>query len=228
MSFIKRSDTEFALQLENFNSKLPTYAATLDVTPTEMAQSAADSAFFSSVVSAQETIQTYAEAITGYKDLARYGRGDEVLPGFPNMPPFIMPSPPVAAKIEKRFSLLCQRIKASLNYSKTIGEDLGIESTDSIFNPEAGKPVIKTAFSSGGHLVLKWKKGKFQGVEVWKDTGAGWQKLDIDTSPDYTDKSPLPPAGQSATWQYKMIYLYKDAVVGQWSDIVTVTVAGNV
>jgi hypothetical protein len=46
--------------------------------------------------------------------------------------------------------------------------------------------------------------------------------------PDYTDKAPLPPAGQSAMWQCKMTYLYKHAQVGQWSNELTVTVSCTV
>jgi hypothetical protein len=46
--------------------------------------------------------------------------------------------------------------------------------------------------------------------------------------PDYIDKSNLPAAGITAVWKYKMIYLLKDEVIGNWSDVVTVTVHGEV
>ncbi len=176
---------------------------------------------------AQESTQDFSESVTSYKNLLRYGNGTQVLGAFPPQPQ-LPNSPAVPANVQERFSKLVQRIKGSPNYTKTIGEDLGIEADTSAFDPEAGKPVIKTAYSSGGHPVLKWKKGKFQGVEIWKNTGSGWVKLDTDSSPDYTDKTELPPVGQTAVWKYKMIYLYKDAVVGEWSDEVTVTVLGSV
>jgi hypothetical protein len=179
------------------------------------------------VLIAQSKFQTFAEAVTKYKDLLRYGNGTEVLGAFPTVPSVPI-APPAGANVQERFSKLVQRIKGSPNYSKSIGEDLDIEVKEEPFDPQAGKPEIKTAYSSGGHPVLKWKKGKYQGVEVWKNTGTGWQKLDIDTSPDYTDKTALPAAGQTAVWQYKMIYLYKDAQAGNWSDEATVTVSGNV
>jgi hypothetical protein len=38
----------------------------------------------------------------------------------------------------------------------------------------------------------------------------------------------LPPQGTSATWKYKMIYLINDEPVGNWSDVVSVTVSGEV
>jgi hypothetical protein len=36
----------------------------------------------------------------------------------------------------------------------------------------------------------------------------------------------MPPAGQSALWKYKAIYLQGDDRVGQWSDVVSIPVAG--
>lgn len=227
MSFIVLSDAGFGIQLENFNAKLPNYATVLGVSTTELSVLKTDTDYYLEVLVAQSKFQTYAEAVTKYKDLLCYGNGTEVLGSFPTVPT-IPSAPPAGANVQERFSKLAQRIKGSPNYSKSIGEDLGIEAKEEPFDPQAGKPEIKTAFSSGGHPVLKWKKGKYQGVEVWKNTGTGWQKLDIDTSPDYTDKTALPAAGQTAVWQYKMIYLYKDAQAGNWSDEATVTVSGNV
>jgi hypothetical protein len=42
---------------------------------------------------------------------------------------------------------------------------------------------------------------------------------------DYTVAA-MPPAGQSALWKYKGIYLQADQRVGQWSDVVSIPVAG--
>ena len=45
--------------------------------------------------------------------------------------------------------------------------------------------------------------------------------------PNFTDDlSPLPAAGHSALWTYRAIYLLNDGDFGQWSDPVSVTVAG--
>jgi hypothetical protein len=48
----------------------------------------------------------------------------------------------------------------------------------------------------------------------------------IDSIPDYTDTAAMPPAGQSALWKYKGIYIQADQRVGQWSDVVSIPVAG--
>ncbi|HUZ07851.1 MAG TPA: hypothetical protein VMV89_10245 [Candidatus Paceibacterota bacterium] len=44
--------------------------------------------------------------------------------------------------------------------------------------------------------------------------------------PNYNDPAPMPPAGQSALWKYKGIYIQADQRVGQWSDVVSLPVAG--
>jgi len=42
---------------------------------------------------------------------------------------------------------------------------------------------------------------------------------------DCTNTATMPPAGQSALWKYKVIYLQADQRVGQWSDVVSIPVA---
>ena len=63
---------------------------------------------------------------------------------------------------------------------------------------------------------------------LWVDRGdgKGFVFLAVDTVPDYTDTAAMPPAGQSALWKYKAIYLQGDDRVGQWSDVVSIPVAG--
>ena len=58
------------------------------------------------------------------------------------------------------------------------------------------------------------------------DHGKGFAFLAIDSIPDYTDTAVMPPAGQSALWKYNGIYIQADQRVGQWSDVVSIPVAG--
>lgn len=226
-TFIQEDDFRFSEQLNTFAEKLPNYATTLGLTAAEVAGSVADAAYFAHIIGIITPIRTYSKAITNYKDLARHGNGSEVMGALPT-PPTLGTAPTlVDANIEKRFSDLAARIKKSPNYTKTIGEDLGIEKAQTSFNPQDGQPTFYIELEAG-HPVLVWKKGKYQGVEIWKDSGSGWAKLDKDNNPNYTDESPLPAAGASAVWNYKMIYLYKDATVGRWSNEVSVTVNGAV
>ena len=59
------------------------------------------------------------------------------------------------------------------------------------------------------------------------DRGTGtFAFLAIDTVPDYLDTTPLPAPGAGAVWKYKAIYRLKDEQVGQWSDVISVSVMG--
>ncbi|MBI3414312.1 MAG: hypothetical protein HY043_03165 [Verrucomicrobia bacterium] len=50
--------------------------------------------------------------------------------------------------------------------------------------------------------------------------------LAFDTEPDYLDTAPLPAPGARAVWKCKAIYRLHDEQVGQWSDVVSVSVMG--
>lgn len=229
-SFINSTDEGFAFQLNTFCSKIDTYSATLGLTIDEVKGVKADNDLFLWALQVQDDTQKFAQNFTDFKNLLRYGNGTEVLTLIPVPPVFPPPPPIVDANVQKRFSDLVKRIKGSPNYTKGIGENLGIEIAHTPFDPQLGKPAFKTSYSSGGHPNLIWKKGKFQGVEIWvnRNDNKGWLKLERDFHPDFIDKAALPPAGQSAVWNYKMIYLYKDEVVGEWSAEQSITVYGSV
>ncbi len=59
-------------------------------------------------------------------------------------------------------------------------------------------------------------------VDLWVDRGSGFVFLAIDSEPDYNDTAALPAGG--GVWKYKGIYRLHDEQVGQWSDIVSVSV----
>jgi hypothetical protein len=228
-SFIKSDLPGFTLQLQNYSSKLPSYKTLLDLTTQDIDEATADSDYIGWLLVNYVNVEDHFHKWTALKDQMRNGTGGSVA----NIPTdLVIPAPPaqVPPNIQSRFSSLAARIKKHRNYTDTIGRDLGIIAVQEVFNPEEGKPKFTITLSSGGHPHLLWIKGKYQGVEIWKDSGdgAGYKKLDKDFRPDFTDKSDLPAAGSSAIWKYKMIYLYNDEHAGSWSDEVVVTVAGAV
>jgi len=230
-TFIDPTDSGLFEQLDNFSNKINPYVAPLGLVPLEVSAIEDDRDFLGYILEAQTTYLTFGQSMTAYKDHARYGKGTEPLPVIPTVPAMQLPQPAlIPAKIQERFARMIQKIVNHQNYTKTIGENLGIEGAVVVFDPQQGKPIFKIILSSGGHPQLVWIKKKFQGVEIWVDRndGKGFVKLERDFSPDYIDKFPLPAAGASAVWKYKMIYIFKDEVVGSYSEEVVVTVYGNV
>lgn len=228
-TFIKTEFGAYTLQMQNFNSKIGSYKTTLDITTAELADCVADTAYLTWLKDNYTSILDYTQKWTAHKNLMRSGIGGAVA----NLPTALtLTAPPtlVNPNIQLRFSNLVARIKKHKNYTEVIGQDLGIVASSASFDAQAGKPVFTIQFTSGGHPNLIWKKGNYQGVEIWKDNGdgTGFKKLDKDFSPDFADKSALPAPGSSAVWKYKMIYIYNDEHAGQWSDEVSTTVIGVV
>jgi len=60
---------------------------------------------------------------------------------------------------------------------------------------------------------------------VDRNDGNGFVFLVINTEPN-TTTLPAPAPGTDAVWNYKAIYRFHDEQVGQWSDVVSVTVGG--
>lgn len=226
-SFIKPNDQHFAQQIYQFGQQLPNYLTILGITATEQAQAQADAAYMKWIIDCLEITRQFSESWTNFKDNARNGveglpLNPPVAPEFPEMPPVAVPS-----GIEERFSKLAARCKSSRNYTKAIGESLGIEIPQSDFNPNEGKPEVKIRLNGDGKPEILWKKGKFDGVAIERrEENGNFTRLDTDLRPNYTDNSAIAPAGQAKKYYYRLRYLYKEALVGFWSDEVAITVTG--
>lgn len=221
--FIPSDDAGKCTWLSNFAAKLPTYAAIVGVTPAEAAQVADDNLFFTYVCDALNKFKTYTQDWTAYKNAARNG---PTLGNLPTAPVLGAAPVPVSAEIFGRAALLGSRIKRHSSYTDAIGQDLGLIGAEQTVDLVNIKPVLKVQMQAG-HPNLLWTKQGMDGIEIWVDRGTGtFAFLAIDTIPDYLDTAALPAAGTSAVWKYKTIYRFHDDQVGQWSDILSVSVMG--
>jgi hypothetical protein len=224
--YIEKTDAAFNLQLKNFAAKIGTYATPLGISPADIASIKADALAFDYALNSTIAMQTFAHNYTKYKTELRHGHVAN-LGAFPSLPTLGTPPPAVAANIEARFRAFIQSFVHKTTYTTAIGQDLGIVAPTNTFNPNTGKPDLSIELSAGGHPTLHYTRGQFDGVEIWKDTGSGFVKLERITQTHYVDNTALPAANQAAAWKYKLIYLYRDAVVGTYSDVVTITVYGQ-
>jgi hypothetical protein len=89
------------------------------------------------------------------------------------------------------------------------------------------QPSLKLELS-GSQVNVRWgwqgQSAYLDMIELQVDRGAGFALLAYDTTPNYTDTTPLPAT--AARWTYKGIYRVADARVGQWSNEVGITVSG--
>jgi hypothetical protein len=96
--------------------------------------------------------------------------------------------------------------------------------------PEAAttKPVLKHKIVTGGCPELGVKLSPFKSWELWADFGTGtFAMYQVALKSKLLCEHALPPAGQSAIWRFKAIYRDGNSQFGQFSDVVSVLVAGG-
>ena len=225
-NYLETNDEKFAVQIGNFGSKVGGYQALFGLNASEVTAAQNDAAFFQWIVTNAEKVDTYKRNWISFKTIARKGATNITNNTAPNAPVLDTMPTAVAQGIEFRFATLVNRIKAHQNYTVAIGQNLGIElTTTQNLDLDGAQPTLKVVLR-GGKVNLDWKKGKFEGIMIEKDSGSGFVMLDKDLRPNFIDNSPHPAQGESAIWKYRAMYLFSDQQVGLWSDIVTTSVAG--
>jgi hypothetical protein len=225
--YLPSDDNGKAGWINNLAGKLPTYQAVLGLTAADVASMTADAAFFTYALNAQTQVAAYAQQWTAYKNSARNGSAP-ALGAIPVAPVLPAPAPAmVAPGIIGRATALVARIKVTPGYTDSIGQALQIIGADNPVDPTTLKPILNVQLDAG-EVDISWTKQGMDGLEIQVDRGdgKGFVFLAIDTIPNYTDTAPMPAAGQSALWKYKSIYIQADQRVGQWSDVVSIPVAG--
>jgi len=221
-SFMPNTDGGKADLLDHVASTLPHYAALLAVTNEDLASFQADALAFRYTLKSLTDMQAYSHHWTEFKNLLRdggAGSADWVV-----APMLLEPMPAaVSPGIIPRFSTLVAHLKSHKNYTSAIGLDLGLIGSTTVEDPSTWKPIL-TAQNKAGHPIIAWTKGAAAAIEIWVDRGdgAGFTFLTINTEPNTNDSQPLPAT--SAVWKYKAIYRLHDEQVGQWSDVLSITV----
>ncbi len=223
-SFIPRADADKTPWLNNFASKLGTYAAKYGITAAEKTDVMNTSIDWDYRYGVVVQLNAFKESAVKWKNFLRDGAPAGTVVSPPVLPTFGTAPTATASGAFARIAALAKRIKAHKDYSEADGRDLGIEGPDDItFDIAGAKPVIVRKPDVAGHPLLGWTLGKMDGVNIYKDDGTGiFRFYARDNHPDFEDKAPLP--AQAATWRYKFVYVIGDEEVGQISDIVTVHV----
>ena len=225
-SYLETTDEKLTLQLDNFASKLNNYAGQFGLTSSEVDEMVADAAYFSWMTNNYRKIATHKKEWTLFKTIQKNGERHVAENWTPVAPVLTAMPTAVAPGIVFRFRTMANRVKAHQNYTPAIGQNLGIEkSATEPLNKDTAQPILK-AVIRGGTVNVLWKKGRYSGILIEKDSGEGFAFFDRDFIPNFIDNSPLPTHGESAIWKYRASYLVNDEKVGVWSDVVSITVAG--
>lgn len=131
--------------------------------------------------------------------------------------------------IEKRSRTLIKRIKASPNYTPTIGQQLGIVATASnisaLVATAASRPVLKGVVNGDGTMDIKFVKQGYSGVMLYSRRGSGtvFTLLGKQLCSPCVDARPNLVSGEPETREYRAIYIENDQTVGPMSDTLTLT-----
>jgi hypothetical protein len=229
--YLSSGDPEKVLWLQNFAGKVPTVATKYGITGAEVTDVANGATVFAFWHNYRNQYEEYTQKLTAYRnelrDGVKAGGSASVLPTAPTVG--TLPTVTVLPGIFPRVRALVRRIKGNIAYTEADGKDLGIIGEEQTTDFVAIKPAISTRFAAGGHPEIVWKKQGMDGIEIYVSRdGSPYTLLAYDMRPNHIDAAPLPTLGTSSIWKYRAIYRFHDAQVGQWSDEVSVTVAGAV
>ncbi|MFN0080614.1 MAG: hypothetical protein ACKVY0_29450 [Prosthecobacter sp.] len=217
----------FVLFRDNVGQHLTTLG--IAANDADIVQQAADATRFRAIVDFCGNMQNAAQGWTAEKNYERDG-GDSAPAGqtVPELPAGFPVAVP--AGIVRRFRDLVKRLKAIKNYTPPIGQALGIEGTVQAGPDLAIIQAIIALSIIGNAVLISWGWQGFSAfldmleLQVDRGDGKGFVFLTYDTTPNYTDTTPLPAT--PTKWKYRAIYRVGDAQVGQWSNTVEITVGG--
>ena len=230
-TFVESTEAKLSAQIAQFCRiyATSTYAALLKANPDKITDLNKGSLFLIFILGIQTQMQSAAVTFTSYKDLLLTGKGGGVLGALPLLPvyPTTPAPPPIAlADLETLFRDIIQQCVKSGNLTEDMAKALGIFEEAAVVVLEVVTPVLSLKYMSAGHPNIHTKIGDYDAFEVWKDSGTGFIFLNVSTTTDYLDTSPLPAAGVDAVWNYRIIYRLKNVQVGNWSNVLMVAVKG--
>ena len=233
-SFIPRPDDKRVTWLNAYADGLGLSIGQAGITAGDAARARADADYFAAIVSWKAEVHQASENVTAYVDQIANGLppgiDPNVSPVAPPMPVYPADAPPaVPWDVIGRASKSAARIKIAPGYTPALGRLLGIIAATPEPRPVQDlQPDLKVPGLNAGHPMLRWVRGDMEMTEVQADhaDGKGWVQITKTTRSEMTDPFPLPAPGAAQVWRYRAIFHDATGPIGQWSDVVQVTVAG--
>lgn len=229
-SFVPQDKAALVAWFSNFSKKLAKYKSKYLIADDEVDDIAMASAtlnYWSEVIN---LTQEYSQSLTAFRRELLYGvEGGSVVTLLPAQPNLDTAPAVIPPDIVGRAAAIGKRIKAHKDFTEADGQDLGLFGEDIVLSES--KIAFTIRFSAGGRPELVWRKNNHTGIQVFAnyDGNEQWQWIGTGVSPNFIDEHPLPAAGKSAIWRYRIIYVDKNMrQVGDFSDVVSVTVTGMV
>lgn len=200
--YLPDADPELDEWADNYDTKLPTVAGSVGVSPGTLGDVSAAVSTFKDSLNILNNKKAEQKAATEDKNAAKKALRDLVIP-------------------------LNSDIKTDSGYTPAIGDTLGIIGTDDAFDPDAHQPEL-TAEAFPGHVKLEFTKDPTDGVNLYTRLQGQptWTYLARDTNSPYIDNRPLATPGQPEQREYHARGVINDEEIGQMSEIASVSFGG--
>ena len=226
---IARSDEGMVTQIDKFLFGYPAFESILNVAPTKIVNLSKGVAMLTFVVKERGKIHHFGTTYTAYKNALRNGNQKVEIGAIPVFPAYPAILPALCNEgVEGLLREIAQDCVATGLLTETMAIALGLTELEVLLNLELGAPKLEARPHHAGHPKLHSVIGEYDSYEIWRDMGKGYMMINVSTTPDFIDYSPLPAAGVCEVWNYKAIYRYKNQQIGNWSIVVSIAVTGNV
>ncbi len=225
LTYIPTSDSDKGKWMNNFQTKIGTYATTLGISAAEVTAVQKDYTMFSYVLNTMEIYKQMMSNLSSYKALLKKSSIQQVIGAMPTLPTLPAAPAAVAGGIFNRISIMVKKIKLSLNYTEAIGNDLGIISPIQTVNVNTLQPELSITLEEG-RPQIKCVKGVADAIDlhVNRNDGAGFVLIGRLTKTDFLDISNLPSGIILTEWEYKAMYVIDNVNVVAMSNVVSIVV----
>ncbi len=225
ISYIPNSDSDRTVWLNNFSTKINTYAALVGITAAEVTAIQKDTAMYTYIINMLEVYKQTLNNITSYKNLLKHAVGQQHLGAIPSPPTLAAAPTAVSEGVFDRISKLVKRIKASTSYTDAIGNDLGIIAPVQTIDVATMQPELKVSLDAD-RPHIKCSKGYADAIDLYVDRkdNAGFVLIGRLLKLDYIDAVSLPASTVLAEWDYKARYVIGNDPVGLISAITSIVV----
>jgi hypothetical protein len=220
-SFFPTTQAGQIVWLSHYSLKLPINGPVCNISAEEITSTLADILYYVWLLQHwHPAVQRDAKEATAYKLLMIGGSGSDSA-NYPQPSIFPDPPPATAPGIQKRLFSQIARIKASLNYTETIGHDLGIiAASNTVEHPIPEYTITVELGATGNRIRIDFKKYDHDGIWIESRINSGdWVFLAIDTIKPYYDERPLAPGNIHETREYRLRWWDKSEAHGEWSAV---------
>ena len=214
--------------LTNFDSKLEGYASKLKLDKPTTDSVHNDKLANSYGIALTTASQNFEFKCVTYKNASMTSNSTGAILDFPVFVSPVAPLLAVEPGIFKRIAALVRTIKAHPNYTKDIGDDLGIIGSEPITESTLADEVknVLKAKVRGKYINVKYLKGSLTGIilECKRGTELVFTLVDKITEVNYVDRRPNLIPGQPETRVYRAWCVIKGEKVGVVSDTISITV----